>query len=430
MANYPEEIVLAAVNSVQGTVRLPGSKSLTNRALLLASLSQGDTILTNILRSDDTTHMLHALSLLGIRTEFSQDGLSVMVHGCGGSFPVAQARLFLGNAGTAMRPLTAALCLGHGDYLLEGEPRMMERPIRDLVDALISLGARIDYLALPGYPPLRIHAQGLSGGATQIRGDVSSQFLSALLRAAPLCQSPLSLQVQGELISKPYVRITLEEMRRFGVEVENHDDREFHIPQKPYRSPGQALVEGDASSASYFLAAAAIAGGPVRVLGVGKASVQGDIAFAKVLEKMGAQVSWGEDWIEVSRRELRGVDLDLNHIPDAAMTVAILALFAKGSTCIRNIASWRVKETDRLSAMATELRKVGAQVEEGNDFLRISPPAKPIHARIATYQDHRMAMCFSLVAVGGCPVTILNPGCVSKTFPDYFDVLASLCHST
>ena len=424
--NFPERLVLQPVQKIAGSIRLPGSKSLSNRALLLAALAQGDTLLTNLLRSDDTSYMLNALHKLGIQFELSAEGTECLVHGQGGPFACSAADLFLGNAGTAMRPLTAALCLGHGEYTLSGEPRMMERPIADLTDSLVQLGAQISYAAHEGYPPLHIKACGLAGGVAHVRGNVSSQFLTALLMAAPMCAKPLRIEVQGELISKPYIKITLEEMRRFGIEVQSLGEQAFLVPQGIYRSPGRCLVEGDASSASYFLAAAAIAGGPVRVLGVGRASVQGDIRFAEVLQAMGAQVRWGEDWIEVERGTLHGVDLDLNHIPDAAMTVAVLALFAQGPTRIRNVASWRVKETDRLAAMATELRKVGAEVLEGPDSLTIVPPTKFHHAEIETYQDHRMAMCFSLVSVGGCAVTILDPGCVSKTFPDYFQALASL----
>jgi len=426
MPKYPAQITLSPVSHFAGSVQLPGSKSLSNRALLLSALASGTTTLTNLLQSDDTGHMLNALQALGVKTELRAGGTECVIHGVGGVFPVRKASLFLGNAGTAMRPLVAALCLGEGEYVLEGEPRMLERPIGDLVDALAPLGAEIEYLGNPGYPPLRIRAHGLRGGVTQVRGNVSSQFLTAILMAAPMCREPLTIQVDGELISKPYIRITLEEMRRFGILVPSGNDREFVVPQGIYRSPGQALVEGDASSASYFLAGAALSGGPVRVQGVGRASVQGDIRFADVLAQMGAKVTWGEDWIEVQRGSLKGLDIDLNHIPDAAMTIAVLALFAEGPTRIRNVASWRVKETDRLSAMATELRKVGAQVEETADSLTVIPPVEFHHASIATYQDHRMAMCFSLVALGGYPVTILDPACVSKTFPDYFEKFASL----
>ena len=425
--NTTDRLTLAPAHGFRGTLRMPGSKSLSNRALLLAAMARGTTTVTNLLQSDDTRHMQAALTALGVRLEQRDGPTELVVHGLGGALSQPQARLFLGNAGTAMRPLTAALCLGHGEYVLEGEPRMMERPIADLVEALRSLGAEIDYLAAPGFPPLRIRARGLCGGSVQVRGNVSSQFLTALLMAAPLCASPLRIVVNGDLISKPYIAITLEEMRRFGVMVENVDYREFLVPTASYDSPGRCLVEGDASSASYFLAGAALAGGPVRVEGVGAKSVQGDIRFAEVLGRMGAKVSWGDDWIEVSRGELVGVDLDLNHIPDAAMTLCPLALFAQGPTRIRNVGSWRVKETDRLAAMATELRKVGAQVEEGSDSITIVPPTQFRHAEIATYNDHRMAMCFSLVSLGGVPVTILDPGCVSKTFPEFFSTFALLC---
>lgn len=420
MMNYPAEITLQPSTRFTGEVHLPGSKSLSNRALLLASLAKGTTRLDNLLRSEDTMHMLNALKMLGVDYSLSADATQCDVTGVGGTFPVPEATLFLGNAGTAMRPLTAALALGHGQYVLEGEPRMMERPIADLVDALVQLGAQVDYLANPGYPPMRLTAQGLQGGFVKVKGNVSSQFLTALLMAAPLCQQSLVIEVEGELISKPYIRITLEEMRRFGVVVQNEEYRRFTVPCQSYTSPGRALVEGDASSASYFLAGAALAGGPVRVWGVGKHSVQGDIRFAETLAQMGAKVEFGEDWIEVRRGTLQGIDVDLNHIPDAAMTIAPLALFAQGATTIRNVASWRVKETDRLAAMATELRKVGATVEEGADFIRIEPPKILAHARIATYKDHRMAMCFSLVSLGGVAVTIEDPACVAKTFPDYF----------
>lgn len=425
--SYPDHLELAVPRSFGGTVRLPGSKSLSNRALLIAALAQGETRLHHLLQSDDVYHMRQALGALGVRVELSQDGTEAVVWGAGGPFSATEADLFLGNAGTAMRPLTAALCLGQGHYRLHGEPRMAERPIRDLAEALQKLGAHIDYEQNSGFPPLRIQAKGLKGGRVTIRGNVSSQFLTALLMAGPYCQEPLHIVVDGELISKPYIRITLAEMHRFGIDVENRDFSEFLVPQGVYRSPGDLEVEGDASAASYFLAGAAIAGGPVRVLGAGSQSVQGDVRFAEVLSAMGAVVRMGPDWIECERGELRGVDLDLNHIPDAAMTVAPLALFAKGATRIRNIASWRVKETDRIAAMACELRKLGAVVEEGVDYLAIEPPEHLIPAQIATYEDHRMAMCFSLVALGGGQVTILDPGCVRKTFPDYFNVFKTLC---
>jgi 3-phosphoshikimate 1-carboxyvinyltransferase len=327
-----------------------------------------------------------------------------------------------------MRPLTAALCLGEGEFVLTGEPRMYERPILDLVDALRQLGADISYLKDEGYPPLKIRARGLQGGQVKIRGNISSQFLTALLMIAPLASDDLLIEMDGELVSKPYIDITLHSMRSFGIDVENDNYQRFRIRgNQRYRAPAEIMVEGDASSASYFLAAGAIAGGTVRVHGVGSDSVQGDKRFADILQQMGARVTWGPTWIEVTRDTLKGVDLDLNHIPDAAMTIATTALFAQGTTAIRNIYNWRVKETDRLSAMATELRKVGASVVEGEDFIEITPPAQLLEAAIDTYDDHRMAMCFSLVALGDTPVTINDPGCTAKTFPQYFDLFKTLC---
>lgn len=418
-----ETLTLQPLSSANGEVQLPGSKSLSNRILLLAALAEGTTRVTNLLDSADVSHMLNALTALGVSYQLSEDKRSCVVEGVGGAFTVNQAEMFLGNAGTAMRPLTAALCLGKGEFTLTGEPRMYERPIADLVEALAQIGAEIDYLGDPGYPPLKIHAQGLEGGQVSIRGNISSQFLTALLMAAPLARNDLEILVDGELVSKPYIDITLHSMKLFGVEVDNQNYHRFVVKGgQTYRSPGEVMVEGDASSASYFLAAAAIAGGTIRVYGVGSESVQGDKAFAEVLGKMGAQVTYGPTWIEVSRGELNGVDLDLNAIPDAAMTIATTALFAKGPTAIRNVYNWRVKETDRLAAMATELRKVGAEVVEGEDFIEITPPAEIQSAAIDTYDDHRMAMCFSLAAFGNSPITINDPGCTRKTFPEYFEL--------
>ena len=419
-----DTLTLQPLAQANGDVQIPGSKSLSNRILLLAALAEGSTRITNLLDSDDVRHMLNALKALGVSYQLGDDRRSCELDGLGQAFKAEQAlELFLGNAGTAMRPLCAALCASEGSFTLSGEPRMYERPIADLVDALLPLGADIEYLGEPGYPPLRINAKGLKGGEVSIRGNISSQFLTALLMAAPLAEGDLSIRVEGELVSKPYIDITLHTMALFGVEVENHDYQRFVVRAgQQYRSPGEVMVEGDASSASYFLAAAAIAGGTVRVYGVGADSVQGDKAFAEVLGKMGAQVSYGPTWIEVTRGELSGVDLDLNAIPDAAMTIATTALFAKGPTAIRNVYNWRVKETDRLSAMATELRKVGAEVVEGEDFIEITPPAQIQSAAIDTYDDHRMAMCFSLAAFGDAPITINDPGCTRKTFPEYFEL--------
>lgn len=422
-----ESLTLQPVALVNGTVNLPGSKSVSNRALLLAALAEGTTRLTNLLDSDDVRHMLNALQQLGVTYRLSADRTQCEVEGLAGPLRAQQPiELFLGNAGTAMRPLAAALCLTEGNIVLTGEPRMKERPIGHLVDALRQGGAQIDYLEQENYPPLRLLG-GFAGGDVSVDGSVSSQFLTALLMAAPLAQKNTVIRIKGELVSKPYIDITLNLMNTFGVCVTHDNYQTFHIDgQQIYCSPGAYLVEGDASSASYFLAAAAIKGGTVRVTGIGKKSMQGDIRFADVLEQMGAVIHWGDDYIECSRGELRGVDLDMNHIPDAAMTIATTALFAKGETTIRNIYNWRVKETDRLAAMATELRKVGAEVEEGEDYIRVVPPAKLSFAEIGTYNDHRMAMCFSLVALSDTPVTILDPKCTAKTFPDYFERLASL----
>ncbi|SEF67906.1 3-phosphoshikimate 1-carboxyvinyltransferase [Marinobacterium lutimaris] len=418
-----ESLTLSPLKHASGEVQLPGSKSLSNRILLLAALSEGETRVTNLLDSDDVRHMLNALTKLGVSYELAEDRRSCTVQGVAGPFKADAAELFLGNAGTAMRPLTAALCLGNGEFELTGEPRMYERPIQDLVDALRPLGADVEYLGDEGYPPMKIKASGLNGGEVSIKGNISSQFLTALLMAAPLAKDDLTIVVDGELVSKPYIDITLHSMKLFGVEVINDNYQRFIVKAgQSYRSPGEVMVEGDASSASYFLAAAAIAGGTIRVYGVGSDSVQGDKAFAEVLGKMGAQVSYGPTWVEVTKGELNGVDLDLNAIPDAAMTIATTALFAKGPTAIRNVYNWRVKETDRLAAMATELRKVGAEVVEGEDFIEITPPAEITSAAIDTYDDHRMAMCFSLAAFGNAPITINDPGCTRKTFPEYFDL--------
>ncbi len=429
MVAIMDSLVLKPFRRVRGEVTLPGSKSLSNRILLLAALASGTTRITNLLDSDDVRHMLNALRSLGVDYRLSDDRQVCQVTGCQGPFRSAPScELFLGNAGTAVRPLTAALCLAGGRYAITGEPRMYERPIGDLVDALRALGADIQYMGNQGFPPLAIRGKRLEGGQVQVRGNVSSQYLTALLLIAPVMEGDLTIEVVGELVSKPYIDITLHTMAKFGVEVENLDYRSFRIPgRQTYRAVEEIMVEGDASSASYFLAAAAIGGGPVKVIGTGSASVQGDAAFARVLELMGAQVEYGDYWIEVrGTGQLSGVDVDLNHIPDAAMTIATTALFARGRTRIRNIANWRVKETDRLAAMATELRKVGAVVEEGTDYIVIDPPARLQSAAIDTYNDHRMAMCFSLAAFGDAEITIRDPGCTSKTFPDYFAVLDGL----
>lgn len=422
-----ESLTLQPIARVDGAINLPGSKSVSNRALLLAALACGKTVLTNLLDSDDVRHMLNALSALGINYTLSADRTRCDITGNGGALRAPGAlELFLGNAGTAMRPLAAALCLGQNEIVLTGEPRMKERPIGHLVDSLRQGGANIDYLEQENYPPLRLRG-GFTGGEIEVDGSVSSQFLTALLMTAPLAPEDTTIRVKGELVSKPYIDITLNLMKTFGVEIANHHYQQFVVKGgQQYHSPGRYLVEGDASSASYFLAAGAIKGGTVKVTGIGRKSMQGDIRFADVLEKMGATITWGDDFIACTRGELHAIDMDMNHIPDAAMTIATTALFAKGTTTLRNIYNWRVKETDRLFAMATELRKVGAEVEEGHDYICITPPAKLHHADIGTYNDHRMAMCFSLVALSDTPVTILDPKCTAKTFPDYFEQLARM----
>ncbi len=423
-----KQLRLEPVNKVNGVVNIPGSKSISNRALLLATLAKGKTTLTNLLDSDDIRYMLASLKQLGVEYQLSENNTVCELEGLGKPLSAQQAQtLFLGNAGTAMRPLCAALTLGSGEFTLTGEPRMEERPIGDLVDSLRQLGANITYLKNDGFPPLTINADGLNGGEVEIAGDLSSQFLTALLMVAPLTKDTVNINIKGELVSKPYIDITIALMAQFGVEVINHDYRRFEIQTgQQYVSPGKVLVEGDASSASYFLAAGAIQGGEVKVTGVGKLSIQGDVKFADVLEKMGADIEWGDDYIIARQAKLTAVDLDMNHIPDAAMTIATAALFAEGTTRITNIYNWRIKETDRLSAMATELRKVGATVEEGHDFIAVTPPAELNTAAIDTYNDHRMAMCFSMLAFADCGITINDPDCTSKTFPTYFAEFARL----
>ncbi len=439
--SYADYLDLAPIKAVRGTVMLPGSKSISNRTLLLAGLAGGETVIRDVLDSDDTRHMVTALRALGVSV-VDAGARALRVRGAGGAFVTKRADLFLGNAGTAVRMLTAVLAFCRGDYTIAGVPRMHERPIGDLVQALAQLGGRIDYLGNSGFPPLRIHpALPSDQREVSIRGNVSSQYLTGLLVALPLLAQRTVVRVAGELISKPYIEITLNALRQFGVTVAREGWASFTIPADAhYISPGEIYVEGDASSASYFLAAGAISGltggGPLRVQGVGRSSIQGDVRFAEMLERMGAAVSLGDNWIEATAgREaagvgrLRALDADCNHIPDAAMTLAVVALFANGTSTLRNIGSWRVKETDRIAAMAAELRKLGAAVEEGADFLRITPPVTSRltpHAVIDTYEDHRMAMCFSLAAMAGVPVRINNPRCVDKTFPAYFDVLEAV----
>lgn len=427
----PECLALEYSKHASGEVQLPGSKSIANRALLLAALAKGTTRLRNVLDSDDTRHMRTALRNLGV--QFSETttaaGVDVTVEGLGDGFRADRKQLFLGNAGTAMRPLCAVLAFSQGEFELTGEARMYERPIGPLVDALRQLGGQVEYAGEEGYPPLRIQGVKGQGNEVHIDGSLSSQFISALLMALPLRHEATQIHLTGELVSLPYIELTLRLMARFGVEVEKVSAREYAIhANSVYSSPGEFMVEGDASSASYFLAAAAIAGGTVRVNGTGSKSIQGDKAFAGVLQQMGAQVEWGDDYIQVTRGTLSGGDFDLNAIPDAAMTIATTALFASGPTRIRNVYNWRLKETDRLHAMATELRKTGAVVEESRDALHIVPPALIQRAHIATYDDHRMAMCFALLAFAPSGVVIEDPKCCSKTYPEFFSDFSHICH--
>ncbi len=455
-----EFLDLPALDSANGTVSLPGSKSISNRVLLLAALSHGTTTIHDLLDSDDTRVMLAGLKQLGcsITPDAVTPGQAIEVTGIGGQLPAGTAAtLFLGNAGTAMRPLTAALSVLGGDFEMTGVPRMYERPIGDLVDALRQLGCKIDYLKDEGFPPLKIGQPDFSqlgSESIKVRGDVSSQFLTSLLMALPLlanvpgAQRDIIIEVVGELISKPYIHITLELLARFGIAVKNDNWQRFVIPAGcRFQSPGAIHVEADASSASYFIALGAIATGTtddadadnatqrksIRILGVGQDSIQGDIRFIEAAQAMGAQIESGPNWLQVSRGSwpLKAIDLDCNHIPDAAMTLGTMALYADGVTTLRNIASWRVKETDRIAAMAIELRKLGASVEEGADYIRITPPAGKTAwkaASIHTYDDHRVAMCFSLAAFNPAklPVRIEDPKCVAKTFPDYFEALFSV----
>lgn len=429
-----ETLLVSPISRLTGSIDLPGSKSLSNRVLLLSALSSGSTTIRNLLSSDDIRYMKAALGELKITYDSAGES-AVVVRGGGGGFRTTSADLFLGNAGTAMRPLTAALCTPKqsGRFVLDGTPRMRERPIADLVDALVQLGADVS-CSETGCPPVVINTtpSGLPGGLARVSGKISSQYLSALLMAAPLATNDVEIEIKDELVSVPYVKMTINLMRRFGVQVfMSADNKNFRVAKgQVYQSPGEIFVEGDASSASYFLAGAAITGGPVTVNGCGANSIQGDVQFARVLEQMGARVEWGPNSITVSRDEgvqLKGVDIDCGDIPDAAMSLASTALFAEGETAIRNVYNWRVKETERMKAIVTELTKLGAEVIEGRDFCVIRPPkvVKP-NVEIDTYDDHRMAMSFSLVACGGVPVIIRDPKCTAKTFPTYFDELARL----
>ncbi|CAH8254965.1 unnamed protein product [Arabidopsis lyrata] len=440
-AEKSSEIVLQPIREISGLIKLPGSKSLSNRILLLAALSEGTTLVDNLLNSDDINYMLDALKKLGLNVETDSENNRAVVEGCGGIFPASidsksDIELYLGNAGTAMRPLTAAVTAagGNASYVLDGVPRMRERPIGHLVVGLKQLGADVECTLGTNCPPVRVNANGgLPGGKVKLSGSISSQYLTALLMAAPLALGDVEIEIVDKLISVPYVEMTLKLMERFGVSAEHSDswDRFFVKGGQKYKSPGNAYVEGDASSASYFLAGAAITGETVTVEGCGTTSLQGDVKFAEVLEKMGCKVSWTENSVTVTgpsrdafgMRHLRAIDVNMNKMPDVAMTLAVVALFADGPTTIRDVASWRVKETERMIAICTELRKLGATVEEGSDYCVITPPKKVKPTEIDTYDDHRMAMAFSLAACADVPITINDPGCTRKTFPDYFQVL-------
>nr|ABG88197.1 EPSP synthase [Phaseolus vulgaris] len=437
------EIEVEPIKDFSGWIKLPGTKSLSNRILLLAALSEGTTVVDNLLNSDDIHYMLGALKWLGLRVETDKEINGAVVEGCGGIFPASidsksDIELYLGNAGTAMRPLTAAVTAAGGNawYVLDGVPRMRERPIGDLVVGLKQLGADVDCFLGTNCPPVRVNAGGgLPGGKVKLFGSISSQYLTALLMSAPLALGDVEIEIIDKLISVPYVEVTLKLMERFGVSVEHWDswDRFLVHGGQKYKSPGNAYVEGDASSASYLLAGAAITGGTVTVEGCGTKSLQGDVKFAEVLEKMGCKVWWTENSVTVTgpprdlfgRRVLRAIDVNMNKMPDVAMTLAVVALFADGPTTIRDVASWRVKETEEMIAICTELRKLGATVEEGPDYCVITPPKKLKVAEIDTYDDHRIPMAFSLAACADVPVTINDP-CTRKTFPDYFEVLERL----
>ncbi|QCI18286.1 3-phosphoshikimate 1-carboxyvinyltransferase [Buchnera aphidicola (Aphis nasturtii)] len=421
---------LNPVSYINGVVYIPGSKSISNRALLLAALSSGVTTLHNLLDSEDTQYMLDALKKIGICYSLSDNNTTCHIEGNNKQFKVSHPiSLFLGNAGTAIRPLLSVFSLYKNNVLLTGNNRMNERPIKHLVNALQQGGAVIEYQNNLGYPPISTKG-GFKGGTITLDGSISSQFLTSLLIIAPLALKNTTIFIKGNLVSKPYIDITINLIKLFGIHIQHDSYSAFYITgNQRYKTPGNYTIEGDASSASYFLAASAIKGGSVKILGIGKQSIQGDIKFADVLEKMGAIITWSDSFIISTRNKLNAIDLDMNHIPDAAMTIAIVALFSKGTTIIRNIYNWRVKETDRLSAMTNELKKVGAIVKEGRDFLSITPPNCFKLAEINTYNDHRMAMCFSLLCLSKVGVKIINPSCVIKTYPKYFQDFSTICKS-
>jgi 3-phosphoshikimate 1-carboxyvinyltransferase len=416
-----ESIKLKKLEQVSGSVILPGSKSIANRVQLIAALSQGSTVLKNLPANDDVSRMFDALKQLGVEIEGDLKGKAIKIEGCAGPLPSGDFKLFLENAGTAYRPLTAALCLGQGTYTLDCVARMKERPIKDLTEALKLLGARIEHLEQPDCPPLKIHADGgLNGGVTSVKGNVSSQYLTSLLMVAPYFKDDTEIKIDGELTSKPYIDMTIKLMKQFGVEVENDNYSSFSVKgAQIYKSPGELFVEPDASSASYFLAAAAIEG-EIFVPGITQNSIQGEAGFVSVLQQMGADVRWINGGVYVKSAPLQSINIDMNTMTDTGMTLAVLSLFAKGQSTIRNIANWQVKESPRITAVATELRKLGAEVEEGADFIRITPPESIKPATISTYHDHRMAMAFAIASMGSDSIIIEDPACTSKTFPDFF----------
>jgi len=422
-----DKITLSPIKNISGNVTLPGSKSVSNRILLLSMLAKGKTEIQNLLDSDDIRYMVEGMKKLGIKLNEDRYKKIIFVSGTSGEIPVKKANLMLGNAGTAIRPLTAALTLGYGDYTLDGIPQMRKRPIIDLVRGLKQLGANLSCVKGNDCPPLKVKAKGLYGGVTKLSGAISSQYLTSILMVAPYAKKEVKIEIIDKLVSIPYVEMTINLMQRFGVSVNHENYNIFNIPNQTYISPGKIFVEGDASSASYFLAGAAITKGTISVIGCGKESIQGDIRFADVLEQMGAKVKWDNQKITLTGSSLKGIDVDMNTMPDAAMTLAVTAIFASGKTTIRNIYNWRFKETERLGAVCNELQKLGATVEKGFDYLVIQPPKKIKEVSIETYDDHRMAMAFSLAACGDYPITINNPDCVRKTYPDYFKVLSGLC---
>ena len=423
-----KQLTLLPTQKISGELTLPGSKSLSNRALLLSALAEGTTQLKNILRSEDTEQMVQALRQLGIKISLSSTGEFCEVQGNAGLFGTPKQKTFsLGNAGTAIRPLTAILSLIPGEFIIDGDQYMRKRPIKHLVDALRSLGAEVRYPGKAGCPPIVLKGGLVDGGDISVRGEISSQYLTALLMAFPLAPKSSKIKIVGDQVSKPYLDITLKMLKKFEVTAAHDDYQVFRIPGgQKYQSPGMFLIEGDASSASYFFGAAAISQSRIRVHGLGKNSIQGDYQFLKIIEQMGARVERSDEWTDVIGGHLRGVDVDLNHIPDAAMTIATIALFAKGPTTIRNIYNWRVKETDRMHAMGEGLTRLGANVQTREDSITINPPSEIAAATIDTYGDHRIAMSFSLAALGNAPVTINDPDCTRKTFPGYFDLFESL----